>query len=86
MTTFPAITGVILAGGQSSRMGQNKALMTLGSQRLIDGSKVGIAFNAVPWLRQGFDQPFLVKVFEKCHSYSSLRIFQDLIDSYWVTL
>lgn len=30
------ITGVILAGGQSSRMGQNKALMSLGEQRLID--------------------------------------------------
>jgi molybdopterin-guanine dinucleotide biosynthesis protein A len=31
-----AITGAILAGGQSSRMGQNKALMPLGGHRLID--------------------------------------------------
>ena len=31
-----AITGVILAGGKSSRMGQNKALMSLGGQRLVD--------------------------------------------------
>ncbi|MGE3538540.1 MAG: molybdenum cofactor guanylyltransferase [Candidatus Tectimicrobiota bacterium] len=30
------ITGVILAGGQSSRMGQNKALMSLGGQCLIE--------------------------------------------------
>jgi molybdopterin-guanine dinucleotide biosynthesis protein A len=30
------ITGVILAGGKSSRMGQNKALMSLGGQRLVD--------------------------------------------------
>jgi molybdopterin-guanine dinucleotide biosynthesis protein A len=30
------ITGVILAGGKSSRMGQNKALMSLGGVRLID--------------------------------------------------
>lgn len=30
------ITGIILAGGQSSRMGQNKALMSLGDQRLVD--------------------------------------------------
>jgi molybdopterin-guanine dinucleotide biosynthesis protein A len=30
------ITGVILAGGKSSRMGQNKALMSLGGHRLID--------------------------------------------------
>lgn len=36
MSTFPSITGVILAGGQSSRMGQNKALMSLGGERLID--------------------------------------------------
>jgi molybdopterin-guanine dinucleotide biosynthesis protein A len=30
------ITGVILAGGKSSRMGQNKALLSLGGMRLID--------------------------------------------------
>ncbi len=31
-----SITGVILSGGQSSRMGKNKALMSLGGRRLID--------------------------------------------------
>jgi molybdopterin-guanine dinucleotide biosynthesis protein A len=31
-----AVTGVILAGGKSSRMGQNKALMRLGGTRLVD--------------------------------------------------
>ena len=32
----PPITGVILSGGESRRMGQNKALMSLGASRLID--------------------------------------------------
>jgi len=30
------VTGVLLAGGKSSRMGRNKALMTLAGQRLVD--------------------------------------------------
>ena len=34
--TGDTITGAILAGGKSSRMGQNKALMSLGGHRLID--------------------------------------------------
>lgn len=36
MPLAATITGVILAGGKSRRMGQNKALMYLGEQRLID--------------------------------------------------
>jgi molybdopterin-guanine dinucleotide biosynthesis protein A len=34
--TQQPITGVVLAGGKSSRMGQNKALMWLGGKRLVD--------------------------------------------------
>lgn len=48
----PPITGVILAGGRSSRMGQNKALMTLGGQRLID--------RVVAVMRQVFPEVLLV--------------------------
>jgi len=32
------ITGIVLAGGQCSRMGQDKALVTIGGKRLIDHS------------------------------------------------
>ncbi len=35
-TLSPEVTGVVLAGGQSRRMGQNKALMPLGGERLVD--------------------------------------------------
>ncbi|MDZ7777979.1 MAG: NTP transferase domain-containing protein [Bacteroidales bacterium] len=32
------LTGIVLAGGKSSRMGQDKAFMKLGRKRLIDYS------------------------------------------------
>ena len=36
MITNPLVCLVILAGGQSSRMGTDKAVITLGGERLID--------------------------------------------------
>lgn len=45
----PPITGVILAGGKSSRMGHNKALLSLGSQRLIE-RVVQVMHNVFPEL------------------------------------
>jgi molybdopterin-guanine dinucleotide biosynthesis protein A len=38
-----AISGVILAGGKSTRMGQNKAVMEIGGKRLIDRLAEGLA-------------------------------------------
>ncbi len=35
-TLSSEVTGVVLAGGQSRRMGRNKALMQLGGERLVD--------------------------------------------------
>jgi molybdopterin-guanine dinucleotide biosynthesis protein A len=47
-----SITGVILAGGKSSRMGQNKALMPLGGKRLVD--------RVVEVMRSVFDDLLMV--------------------------
>ena len=48
----PPITGVILAGGKSSRRGQNKALMALDGQRLVD--------RVVTVMRSVFDDLLMV--------------------------
>ena len=50
--TLQPITGVILAGGKSSRMGQNKALMALGGKRLVD--------RVIEVMRSVFDELLLV--------------------------
>jgi molybdopterin-guanine dinucleotide biosynthesis protein A len=47
-----SITGAILAGGKSSRMGQNKALMSLGGKRLVD--------HVVEAMRSVFDELLMV--------------------------
>jgi molybdopterin-guanine dinucleotide biosynthesis protein A len=51
-STQQSITGVILAGGKSSRMGQNKALMSLGGKRLVD--------RVVEVMRSVFDDLLIV--------------------------
>jgi molybdopterin-guanine dinucleotide biosynthesis protein A len=58
------ITGVILAGGKSRRMGQNKALMSLGGVRLID--------RVVGVLREVF--PSLLMVTNSPEVYADLRL------------
>jgi molybdopterin-guanine dinucleotide biosynthesis protein A len=50
--TQQSITGVILAGGKSNRMGQNKALMSLGGKRLVD--------RVVEVMRSVFDDLLMV--------------------------
>jgi molybdopterin-guanine dinucleotide biosynthesis protein A len=60
----PLVTGVILAGGKSSRMGQNKALMSLGGMRLIE--------RVVGVLRQVF--PDLLLVTNTAGSYADLGL------------
>jgi molybdenum cofactor guanylyltransferase len=60
----PLVTGVILAGGKSSRMGQNKALLSLGGMRLIE--------RVVGVLRQVFSELLLVT--NTAESYADLGL------------
>jgi molybdopterin-guanine dinucleotide biosynthesis protein A len=60
----PLVTGVILAGGKSSRMGQNKALLSLGGMRLIE--------RVVGVLRQVFSELLLVT--NTAESYANLGL------------
>lgn len=64
------ITGAILAGGQSSRMGQNKALMPLGGQRLVD--------RVVTVMRAVFEPLLLVTNTPEVYADLGLRMVPDV--------
>jgi len=60
------LTAIVLAGGQSSRMGQDKALLTMGKQSLLSyvcnvaQESVNWVFIVTPWVekyRSVIDQP-----------------------------
>ena len=65
-----AITGVILAGGKSSRMGQNKALMALGGQRLVD--------RVVTVMRSVFDALLMVTNTPEVYAGLGVPMVQDV--------
>jgi molybdenum cofactor guanylyltransferase len=64
------ITGVILAGGKSSRMGQNKALMSLGGTRLVD--------RVVAVMRSVFDALLMVTNTPEVYVDLGLPMVQDV--------
>lgn len=69
-TQQPSVTGVILAGGKSSRMGQNKALMSLGGMRLVD--------RVVTVMRAVFDALLLVTNTPEVYADLALPMVQDV--------
>ena len=65
------VTGVLLAGGNSSRMGRNKALMTLAGHRLVD--------RALAALRDLFDDLLLVTNSPDLYADLGVRMVPDLV-------
>lgn len=66
-----AVTGVVLAGGRSTRMGTNKALLEVGGVRLID--------RAVATLRAIFSEVLLIANDPEPYAPLGLSIFPDLL-------
>ena len=69
--TTQDITGVILAGGENIRMGENKAFLEIHGQRIID--KIAELFQEI------FSQIILVTNTPLDYSYLDLEIVVDLI-------
>lgn len=65
------ITGIILAGGKNTRMGENKAFLKLNGQRIID--------RTAKLLQEIFSQVILVTNAPLEYSYLDLEIVVDLI-------
>jgi molybdopterin-guanine dinucleotide biosynthesis protein A len=69
--TFPGVTGIILAGGKSSRYGSNKALVELNGTRLIE--------RAVGVMRAVFQEVILVTNTPSDYAFLELPMVPDLI-------
>lgn len=67
----PALTGAVLAGGRSARMGTNKALLEVGGVRLIDA--------AVAALQAIFPEVLIVADDPEPYAGLGLRILPDLV-------
>ena len=65
------VTGVLLAGGNSSRMGRNKALMPLAGHRLVD--------RVLAVLRGLFDDLLMVTNSPDLYADLGLRMVSDLV-------
>ena len=71
MNTLMTISGVIQAGGKSTRMGRNKAFLEIGGKRLID--------RLVDGLRQIFPEIIIVTNTPDMYDYLGVRVVPDLI-------
>ena len=68
------VTGVILAGGLSTRYGKNKAFLKIGGVRLID--------NMVQEMKSIFQRVILIANEKKKYEYLEVEIFEDLVKGF----
>lgn len=67
-----SMTGIVLAGGRSRRMGFNKAFIEFNSRRLID--------HSVELLKEIFEEVIVVVKDVRTYTYLNVRIVRDLIE------
>jgi FdhD protein len=67
---FPGIAGVILAGGESSRMGRNKALLEINGERMIE--------TAYRRMAELFDEVILVTNTPDAYGFLPCRTIADI--------
>jgi molybdopterin-guanine dinucleotide biosynthesis protein A len=71
ISACPSVSGIILAGGKSSRYGSNKALVKVNGARLIE--------RAVAAMKTVFEQVILVTNTPDDYAFLELPMVQDLI-------
>lgn len=69
---YKDITGIILAGGKSSRMGENKALLTLGGQTIIE--------RIVNIMNNIFSSVIVVTNTPEEYEFLSLPLYKDIFE------
>ncbi len=65
------ITGIILSGGKSSRMGSNKSLLKLGDKTLIE--------RAVDLMRGCFEKNILITNEPQLYEFLDVEMYEDII-------
>ena len=70
MITYNDITGVILAGGKSSRMGKDKALLEFHGKPILQ--------HVIETMKQVFDRVIIIANDQRPYRLSGLEVFSDI--------
>lgn len=69
---YPTITGIILSGGKSSRMGENKSLLNLGGKKVIE--------RVTDLMKSLFPDVILITNTPDEYSFLGIPIFRDIYE------